>query len=53
MKNTQILRFASKIFTFIENNPLKNYVPKTQKYKNISFEEYESEFMMFYRICKN
>lgn len=53
IKNIQILKSASKIFKFVENNPLRNYVPKTQKYKNVSYEEYENEFMMYYRFYKN
>lgn len=51
LKNMQILKSASKIFKFIESNPLRNYVPKTQKYKNVSYEEYENEFKMYYKFC--
>lgn len=52
LKNSQILKSASRIYKFVEENPLKKYVPKSRRYKNLPYEEYENEFIMYYRICK-
>ncbi|XP_034479494.1 augmin complex subunit dgt5 [Drosophila innubila] len=51
VKTQHRLQRAERIYQFILENPLRQYVPPKIKVKNASYADYESEFKLYYRIA--
>lgn len=37
---------------FIKENPLRKYVPKTETFNGKTYQDYEREFMMYYKMIQ-
>ncbi|KAH8348588.1 hypothetical protein KR084_008826 [Drosophila pseudotakahashii] len=47
------LEKAERIYRFLLKNPLSRFVPPDKRYNNASFEDYENEFNLYYRMAIN
>uniref|UniRef100_A0A1A9W9P4 Uncharacterized protein n=1 Tax=Glossina brevipalpis TaxID=37001 RepID=A0A1A9W9P4_9MUSC len=45
------LERTDKLYNFIITNPLRHFIPKTKKFNNRSYCEYEEEFELYYRMA--
>ncbi|XP_030560120.1 augmin complex subunit dgt5 [Drosophila novamexicana] len=50
-KTQHQLHRIERIFRFIVDNPLRQYVPPSKRFNNANFAVYESEFNLYYRIA--
>ncbi|XP_064548033.1 augmin complex subunit dgt5 [Drosophila montana] len=50
-KTQHQLHRIERIFRFIVDNPMRQYVPPTKRFNNANFAVYESEFNLYYRIA--
>lgn len=46
----RLLKKATKYYSFLLKNPLKNYIPSTKCLNNQTFSDYESEYQTLYRM---
>jgi len=46
------LRKIHLLYNFALENPLKKFVPKTKKFDGKSYESYEKEYMLYYKMIK-
>lgn len=48
----QIFRTIESYVSFLNENPLRKLVPKTQTFNGRTYEEYEREYMMYYKMIQ-
>ncbi|XP_017002726.2 augmin complex subunit dgt5 [Drosophila takahashii] len=53
VKTQRQLEKAERIYQFLLKNPLSRFVPPGKRYNNASFEDYENEFNLYYRMAIN
>lgn len=41
---------VDRSLNFIKENPLRKWVPKSESFNGKSYEEYEREYMMYYKM---
>lgn len=47
------MRENERLYKFLLTNPLRHFIPEERKYKNRSYKEYESVFMVRYRMLSS
>ncbi|XP_055918800.1 augmin complex subunit dgt5 [Eupeodes corollae] len=50
INTNRLLKKATKYYSFLLRNPLKNYIPPTKCLNNQTFSDYESEYQTYYRM---
>lgn len=45
------LKKVSKFYDFLIENPLRHYIPSTKLFNNQTYSDYESEYLMYYRVA--
>lgn len=48
----RIYRNIQRYIQFINENPLSKFVPKTETFNGKTYQEYEREFMMYYKMIQ-
>lgn len=48
----RIFRTIDRYMEFIKENPLSKLVPKTEIFNGKTYQEYEREFMMYYKMIE-
>ncbi|KAL7037397.1 hypothetical protein ACKWTF_009194 [Chironomus riparius] len=46
------LKNINRLYSFALENPLKKFVPKSKKFDGKSYESYEKEYMLYYKMVK-
>ncbi|XP_055838132.1 augmin complex subunit dgt5-like [Episyrphus balteatus] len=50
INTNRLLKKATKYYSFLLRNPLKNYIPPTKCLNNQTYSDYESEYQTYYRM---
>lgn len=48
----KIFKDIDRYINFIEENPLRKWVPKTETFNGKTYEEYERQYMMYYKMLQ-
>lgn len=46
----EILNNIERYYTFLIENPLRKYIPKTKMFDSLTYFDYEREFLLYYNI---